>query len=73
MVKSVRQLRLPKVETKIFRGDPLDIQHCFVAYEKLIEDVTPDSAKRLQYVLQYAAGEVNTLVSLFIRPNNGKL
>ena len=54
--------KLPKLEMKVFRGDPLDFQQWIMSFEKLIEDATDDPVRRLQYLNQFTEGDANTLV-----------
>jgi hypothetical protein len=63
--ETMRKGQLPKLEMSVFKGDPLEFQQWIVSFEKLIEELTVDPARRLHYLLQYTAGSANTLVSGF--------
>jgi len=55
--------QMPKLEMKVFHGDPLDFQRWLISFEKLIEEMTDDPVRRLHYLGQYTAGDANTLVA----------
>ena len=61
--ETMKRAQLPKLELSIFRGDSLEFQQWLVSFEKLIEVNTLDPAQRLHYLMQYTAGDANTLVS----------
>ena len=56
----IKQSQMPKLEMKVFNGDPLDFQQWFVSFENLIEDLTDDPVRRLHYLSQYTSGEVTS-------------
>ena len=56
----------------MFNGDELDFQQWLVSFERIIEENTSDPARRLHYLVQYTAGNANTLVSGYLLdPANG--
>ena len=61
--ETMKRAKLPKLELSVFRGDSLEFQQWLVSFEKLIEVNTLDPAQRLHYLMQYTAGDANTLVS----------
>ena len=61
--ETMKRAQLPKLELSVFRGDSLEFQQWLVSFEKLIEINTLDPAQRLHYLMQYTAGDANTLVS----------
>jgi hypothetical protein len=63
MNETMRQGQMPKLELKIFHGDPLEFQQWLVSFEKLIEDMMADPARMLHYLSQYTTSDANTLVS----------
>ena len=63
---TMKKGQLPKLELSVFKGDPLEFQQWMTSFEKLIEELTADPARRLHYLLQYTAGSANTLVSGFV-------
>jgi hypothetical protein len=63
--ENLSRSQLPKLELKVFKGDPLEFQQWRVSFEKLVEEVTSDPVKRLHYLMQYTIGDANTLVSAY--------
>ena len=71
----MQQNLMPKIELSILKGDPLEFQQWIISFEKTIEESTNDPAHRLHYLMQYTAGDANTIVSGFAlgQTNDGYL
>ena len=70
--ETVKRSQLPRLDLPVFNGDELDFQQWLVSFERIIEENTSDSARRLHYLVQYTAGNANTLVSGYLLdPTNG--
>ena len=61
--ETMKRSQLPKLELSVFDGDALEFQQWLVAFERIIEQNTNDSAHRLHYLIQYTSGNANQLVS----------
>jgi hypothetical protein len=64
--ETMRRGQLPKLELSVFKDDPLEFQQWLMSFEKLIEELTTDPARKLHYLMQYTAGSANTLVSGYV-------
>ena len=70
--ETIKRNQLPGLHLPVFAGDELDFQQWLVSFERIIEENTDDPARRLHYLVQYTAGDANTLVSGFLLdPLNG--
>ena len=70
--ETIKRNQLPGLHLPVFNGDELDFQQWLVTFERIIEENTDDPARRLHYLVQYTAGNANTLVSGFLLdPLNG--
>ena len=70
--ETIKRNQLPGLHLPVFNGDELDFQQWLVSFERIIEENTDDPARRLHYLVQYTAGNANTLVSGFLLdPLNG--
>ena len=59
----MKRSQLPKLELSVFDGGALEFQQWLVAFERIIEQNTNDSAHMLHYLIQYTSGNANQLVS----------
>lgn len=64
--QAMKLSQMPKLELTTFRGDPLEFQQWLIAFERLIEEMTDDPARRLHYLMQFTVGEANTLVTGYL-------
>ena len=70
--ETMKRSQLPRLDLPVFNGDELDFQQWLVSFERIIEENTSDPARRLHYLVQYTAGNANTLVSGYLLdPTNG--
>ena len=66
MLQVLRESQLPKIELTTFSGDPMEFLQWMASFERLIEDSTPDPAKRLHYLSQFTSGSAKLLVSGYV-------
>ena len=63
LIETMRQSQMPKLEIKVFSGEPLEFQQWLTSFEKLVEEMTSDPACCLHYLSQFTHGDANTLVA----------
>ena len=61
--ETMRQSQMPKLEIKVFSGELLEFQQWLTSFEKLVEEMTSDPARRLYYLSQFTQGDANTLIA----------